>query len=65
MGTVPDNKEYEGNVPLLMLDVGTRFVALEVDEILGKLSKENIKLACLEGGLGLRSSHRVEELTRE
>ena len=37
----------------------------EVDQILGKLSKENIKLACLEGGLGLRSSHRVEELTRE
>ena len=36
MGTVPDNKEHEGNVPLLMVDVGTRFVALQVDEILGE-----------------------------
>ena len=36
MGTVPDNKEHEGTVPLLMVDVGTRFVALQVDEILGE-----------------------------
>lgn len=34
---------------------------------MGKLCKEHIRLACLDGsgGLGLRSSHRVEELTRE
>ncbi len=36
MGTLPDEKKHEGSVPLLMVDVGTRFVALQVDEVLGE-----------------------------
>jgi chemosensory pili system protein ChpA (sensor histidine kinase/response regulator) len=36
MGAVPDDKKHEGSVPLLMVDVGTRFVALQVDEVLGE-----------------------------
>jgi len=36
MGAVPDEKKYDGNIPLLIVDVGTRFVALQVDEVLGE-----------------------------
>jgi len=36
MGAVPGDRKNEGSVPLLMVDIGTRFVALQVDEVLGE-----------------------------
>jgi len=36
MGTIPDEQQHKGTVPLLMVDVGTRFIALQVDTILGE-----------------------------
>jgi chemosensory pili system protein ChpA (sensor histidine kinase/response regulator) len=36
MGNSPDGKSYTGYVPILIVDVGTRFVALQVDAVLGE-----------------------------
>jgi chemosensory pili system protein ChpA (sensor histidine kinase/response regulator) len=36
MGAIPDERKNDGSVPLLMVDVGTRFIALQVDEVLGE-----------------------------
>ena len=38
-------------------------VKFEVDGLMGRLSRQSIKLSCLEGGL--RSKNKVEELSRE